>query len=347
MMRALARYAEANAVVRANLSGVLTQDDFDAMIRADSPAAAWAVLADTTYAGLLPEEPPLDVLAIERCLREATAQRFKHVVRPLSDPARAAALALLARWELDVLQDVLRMWHAKDAGLAALAPKASWAYPIPFQRLAAAETLGEVADLLEPTPYARPIRETLPLYTETRSLFRVEVALEKDHYQRLLAVVARLGRSDAEATRHVIGLEIDLINLAWLSRCTSYHEVEGGLLRELMIPNTSPLSRRLAVAAGSPDNLLALAEEVVSGQLATEEKRQSERDRIALLESLLVQSVAETAVGYLAGFPFRFASFLAYYFLLRVELRNLRMVFAGRAAGAPPDELASRLWTVR
>ncbi len=346
-MRSLARYSEANAIIRANLSSLLTKSQLDEILRTGTFLDSWNALKSTAYAAWLPEMAAPAPLAVERTLKDATALRFKRAIRSLKGRAGEVGALLLSRWELDDLHDALRAWHAKDAAYAPLIPSVDFGNDVPFREIARADTLEAVGALLGKTPYAKPILETARIYRETHSLFHLEIALEKGHYRRLIAAIQDLGGHDAGHGLRLIAAEIDLVNLSWLSRCASYYEAPATLLREAMIPNVSALASKLEKTGFSAEDIAEMSLEYLSELAGDQGGKAPGLERIALLESFVIEAAADAARRELAGFPFCIACVIAFYFLLRTEFRNLRGIFAGLAAGYSPEELSGRLCGIR
>ena len=346
-MRALARYSEANAIIRASLSSLLTRGQLDEILRAGAFSDSWNALKSTAYAAWLPEIAAPAPLPVERALKDATALRFKRAIRSLKGKAGEVGALLLSRWELDDLHDALRAWHAKDAAYTPPVSGVSLGTAVPFRDIARAETLEAVGALLSKTPYAKPVLETARIYRETRSLFHLEIALEKGHYRRLIAAIQDLGGHDAGHGLRLIAAEIDLVNLSWLSRCASYYEAPAALLREAMIPNVSALASTLEKTGFSAEEVAEVSLQYVSELAGDQGGKAPGLERIALLESFVIEAAVDAARRELAGFPFCIACLIDFYFLIRTELRNLRGIFAGRAAGFSPDELSGRLCGIR
>ncbi len=346
-MRALARYAEANAIIRASLSDLLSRSQFDDILRAGTFQESWNALRSTAYAAWLPELSQPSPLMAERALKDATGSRFKRALRSLRGKTRDVGSLLLSRWELDDLHEALRAWHGKDETYARLVPSVSLAHDVPFLEVAKADTLETVAALLRGTPYADPVLESARTYRETRTLFHLEIALEKRHYRSLLNAIKNLGGNDATDGLRLIAAEIDLVNLSWLSRCASYYGAPAALLREAMIPNISALSSTLEKAQFSPEDLEEVSLQYLSELAGDKGGNPPGLERIGLLESLVTESATDAAWRQLAGFPFCIACVIAFYSLTRTELRNLRGIFAGLAAGFSPEELSGKLCGIR
>jgi vacuolar-type H+-ATPase subunit C/Vma6 len=346
-MRSLARYATTNAITRTMLSELLTRADFEAITRSESPEGTWLALRKTSYEDWIPEDPPGDVLGIEKILREATALRFKRSIHALRGKPHEVGTDLLARWEVDNLEFALRLWHGKDLSLQEYLTYPSLVNDVPVYDVTEAETLEEIALVLRLTPYFEPVSASVKTYRVKQSIFFVEIALERDYYTRLLGAIRGLGGKDAAQAEKIVSTEIDMLNLSWLMRLIEYHGIEPGSFHEFIIPAPTELSRNL----GEPGLTLDRLKEIKSGLLPDHLLRESETapqlDTLTLMESMVREMAVDTARTALAGFPFSIGCVFAFYLLKRSELRNLHTVFAGKALGAGEGDILNRLHGLR
>jgi vacuolar-type H+-ATPase subunit C/Vma6 len=341
-MRSLARYAETNAITRALLSELLTAQDFADLVHAPSSREAWSILGRTSYEALLPDLPESDPLAVDALLRGATAGRFSRGIRALRGKPGMVGEVLLSRWELDDLERALRLWHSKDTGLERHFSSLPSFYAISISDVLAAESIGGVAEALKGTPYPGPVHGSVQAYEAEGSVFYVEVALEKDYYRRLLASLAALGRSDALEAERMVATEVDLLNLSWLARLRRGEAPEKSI-RACLIPGPSLLTRRLAGSDLSADTLAEASRQFLGGKNAGEGQGTRDLDQIAFLESMLADMAAGMARRLLGGFPFSITCIVAFYLLTRLELRNLSIVFTGKAIGADEGKIREKL----
>ena len=175
----------------------------------------------------------------------------------------------------------------------------------------------------------------------------MELAIERDYYRRLLAAASGLGGGDARVAKRIVGSEIDLVNLAWLSRLIDYYKIEEGKLYGFVIPGPSSISRRLAEPGLSVDTLKELRADVLAGRAGREVEARVDPESVSMIETLVGEVVIDTARNILIGYPFSIGCVFAFYLLKRTELRNLNTVFAGRWLGADETEILNRLYGVR
>ena len=344
-MRALARYAETNAIARALLSELLTEARFAELIRAPSLRDAWALLRGTCYEAVSANLPEPDPVMVNVLLRRANGDRFRRSIRGLRGAPRAVGQVLMSRWELDDLERVLRLWHGNKQALDEHVPSFSPFSSLPLQDIAVAGTMGEIAAALRRTPYCEPIRGGAETYQAESSLFYVEMALEKDYYARLLTSLARLGRPDAVKVQSLVAAEIDLVNLSWLARLRGGEAPEKSI-RAGLIPGPSRISKALAGSDLSAGSLAEASRPFIGGMTGGEGQAALDLERIAFLELTLAEMAAGTARRLLADFPFSISCVVAFYLLSRLELRDLSTVFAGKAIGAGESEIRERLFSL-
>jgi len=257
------------------------------------------------------------------------------------------ATLLLSRWDLDNLEFAFRLWHGKDLSLEEFLTYPCFVHSIPVLEITRAETIDEAALALRYTPYFEPVIASAKTYKEKRSIFYVEMELEKDYYRRLLEAVQALGGTDARKGESIIASEIDILNLSWLARLLHYYEVRTTEFRELMIPGPSAISRQLASPDLTSDALDGLGSMFLLEKLSEEGKGLSNLERISELEYIVREMAVDAARRLLAGYPFSIICILSFYHLKKVELRNLYTTFAGKATGLAETEISKRLYGLR
>jgi V/A-type H+-transporting ATPase subunit C len=220
-------------------------------------------------------------------------------------------------------------------------------HEIPVYDIVEAETLEEIGLLLRTTPYVEAVTASLREYRQRKSIFFVELALERDYYHRLLDAVARLGGSDARLAQKIVGAEIDLVNLAWLSRLIDYYKMEPGGLHRYIIPGPSSVSKRLAQPGLGAETLKQVRSEVLAGKIGKDVEARVEPDSVSLVETLVGETVVGIARSTLSGYPFSIGCVFAFYLLKRTELRNLNTVFTGKWLDTDESEISNRLYGLR
>lgn len=346
-MRALARYAVANAVMRATMPRYLSRQELDAMATAPSPSAAWEALGKTGFGDWIPAYENQDALTIEALLHKATALRFMKVARALKGRPAAVARVLLSRWDLDVLLNALRLWHGgKGEGEPPIHP-ATFVDSLPFAAMVRAETLDELAITLDKTPYGSVLKSCRKSYEANGSLLPIETALERDHHKRLLAAVHALGGHDAQNAVSLLAVQIDVLNLAAASRLLAQRQIPLDALPGHLIAGPGSISRHLMRHGLVMESITHYQDHALGTLAESDTGSLPPLRRITLLERLLYEEMERRARRALAGFPFGIITTLAFHLLSRLELRNLRVLFAAKAIGLDETTTRSRLYGMR
>lgn len=327
------------------LPDLLTKQDFEAILRSGAIPEAWKALRKTVWGNLLPEDAPPDPMSVEKQFREGIAHRFNASIRMLKGAPKDVGALLLSRWELDSLEFALRLWHGRDPSLEAYLSCPPFVHGIPLVEIIRAQTIDEVALALRHTPYAKPLSTSAARYQEEKTIFHVEVALEKDYYRRLLAGVRALGGTDAREGARIVGADIDMLNLTWLARLFQYYKIPAAGLAEAVVSGPSALSKELAgPAALTPDTFAVLSSRFLADRLAVESGSLSNLEQVSRLEYVVSEMAVVEARRLLARYPFSITGVFSFYLLLRVEQKNLISLFAAKACGASESDIAARLY---
>ncbi|MGQ9603661.1 MAG: V-type ATPase subunit [bacterium] len=342
-MISLARYGATNAVIRTLLSDLLGKDDYQSIAGAESIDGAWTELRKTAYGRWIPVEAPAQLLEIEKILNQVSAEHFRRGLRLLKGKSLKAANILLSRWELDDLEFALRIWHRGERYLARYLHFPSLVNNVPIHEIVEAESIEAIALALRHTPYFEPIAKAIPGYKEKRSIFYIEIELEKDYYSRLSSAVSDLGGTDSREGLKIISMEIDLVNLMLIRRLVEYFDVQISSIRDYAIRGGSEISERVISQAATKDSLVEIQSKFFR-ETPLSLSRNDRKSSILVLEKLVRMISVRTASRALLAYPFAITCIFAFYLLKRNELLNLRAIFSARELGVEQSQVMSLLY---
>jgi vacuolar-type H+-ATPase subunit C/Vma6 len=346
----VSKYSLVNARIRSRLSALLPQERIARCAGARDLSEFYASLAGTVYEPVLSRpEVALDPRVAERLLVEQEVQWHAELVKDLRDPEQALVIALLEKYELENLKAALRIREgdrSKD-DLKYIIRK-NLPHSLPYQSIAEARSLEEVLTYLVGTPYLHPVRGSLDEYKQRGTLFPTEIALELDFYRRIKQRVDALSRADKPIAQRLIGLEIDIKNIAWLIRLKFYYHIPTGDLTDYNIPGgyrlTSDRMRRAFVADSIKDVLTVVLES--SFKPAAEiVQREEELGKLFFLEIILWNYLIHEAKKMFGGFPFTIGTVLSYLILKHAEIRNLITILNGKVLKLEKADIEGHLRT--
>jgi vacuolar-type H+-ATPase subunit C/Vma6 len=344
----VSKYSLVNAKIRSRLSGLLPPDTIARCAAARDLPEFYSTLAGTVYEPVLSRpEVALDPRVAERLLVEQEVQWHAELVKDVRDPEKALVVVLLEKYELENLKAALRIREgdrSKD-DLKYIIRK-NLPHALPYQSIAEARTLDEVLGYLGGTPYLIPVRGSLDEYKQRGTLFPTEIALELDYYRRIKQKINALGRSDKPIARRLVGLEIDIKNIAWLIRLKFYYNIPSGDLADYNIPGGYQLTSdrmRHAFAADSIKDVLAVALDRSFKPAAEIARREEDLSKLFLLEIILWSYLTHEAKKTFGGFPFTVGTVLSYLILKRTEIMNLITILNGKVLKLEKAEIEGHL----
>lgn len=346
-MRALARYAYINAKLRARLSLFLTEEQLRQLAAAKDLEALYGALGQTRYAALARElSHTEDMVSVEFRLLSDELATYRLVLGHTRGAPRRVVETLMTHHEVEKLKVLLRLWHTKDPRAEHLAFPGVICQPLPSESIRNARGLDEVIDLLEGTPYARPLRMAAAAYGARQNVFYLESALDVDYYERLWASIARLGFGDRARAESLVGLEIDIENLHWMLRLQHYYKMSLGEMLALLIPNGARVDEgfvRRATRAADFRGVVASAVGGLVSDFPEVSPVQTEVESLELMERVLWHYYLGEIRHSMHGYPFAITTVMGYLKLVEVERRNLLCLLNGKRYGLAPSEIERNL----
>src|SRR6266540_7457365 len=182
------RYAYPIARVRTLLGNLLRPQDYHCLLHATGTEEMHTYLRTTAYGKAIGEtgqEPAPRALSLSAHFL-FTAEK---VIAVLPRPAQGLCRTFLIRFDIEALKVFLRAAgeQIERAHLVSLLPPLPAASSLPLAHLLAAKSVYEIAEALAGTPYAEPVQEGVQELSSPRSLFSLEVRLDRWFLARLFA----------------------------------------------------------------------------------------------------------------------------------------------------------------
>ena len=346
-MRALARYAFINAKLRARLSLFLSAEQFHQLAAAKDLETLYGLLGQTRYGTAARElSHTRDMVEVEFRLLVDELATYHMVLGHTRGVPKLVVETLLTHHEVEKLKVLLRLWHTKDPRAEHLAFPGVICHALPADSIRNARSLDELVDLLDGTPYARPLKMAAPAYVAQNNLFYLESALDVDYYTRLWAAISKLSFGDRERARSLVGLEIDTENIRWMLRLQHYYKMPLGEMLSLLIPNGERVDetfvRRAAAGAGFKDVIASAVGGLVS-DFPDVAPIESDVAGLEMMEEVLWHYYLSQVRRGMHGYPFTITTVMGYLKLAEVERRNLVCVLNGKRYGLKPTEIERNL----
>ncbi len=344
-MPGLATYAYLNARLRAKISKLISAEEYRRLSRTDSIEECYEALRHAEYRHVFANlSSAADLPVAEASLMEDLLSSHREVAEDSKAEVREFVEELMRKYEVENLKVILRAWHSTEQ--KAFIYRGYICNEIPVDSILAAETIEEIIVLLGEMSYRRPLADARESYKKSRSLFYLEVALDKELYEATWRAIGELSGVDRKIASKLMGIEIDILNINWILRFKRYYNLGLAEITALMIPGGLQIKEefvRNAYPGRDETSLMSALLTGVYGSVLPTLRTEKEVQALSLLEGFLKEIYAQQLRKALGGYPFTIGTVIAYLRLKRMEVANIVTVLNGKALDLPPEEIVRNL----
>jgi len=336
----LAKYSFANAKIRAMLSSLLDAALFSRFADTSDIYEALDILKATPYKSIIEkiDRQSLRLESLERELLAYDLAMYRKVRNALSTKHEQYFVSLLMqRYELEDLKVALRIWHNKievDSTVHILHEPIF--YRFDFRKIFTAQTIEEIILLLDETVYKQPLLKAKDAFKLHNAPFYLEVALDRDYYERLIASTKDFSAADRAIARKILGIEIDAENINWLIRLRKYYAIGMGDILNLVIPGGTHIDKDTVRQFYTTDGLTKVVESVAFGSYI--KIKDLVEENIYFIDQFLYEMLLKEVKRILAGFPFKIGTVMGYLLLKHKETRNIVSLLYAKLCGMGKEE---------
>jgi len=336
-------YGFINAKVRAMRSFLLDKSDYQALTKAENIDELFSILSKTHYRNVIEKLESREPALVEQAFFLGGIERLKLLGKSSKGNVRKIIVSLFDRYEGERLKIILRCWHKKDEKIIELY-RSKIIYDFPVDTIISAGDITEVVALLKGTPFYNVLAKEITAYLEHKTLFPLELAVDRDYFTRFWKTAESLSSKDKLIVSRLVGLEIDILNLNWMGRFKKYYDISSTDIIEMLLPYGYRIKSgeiQDVLAGGSVKRLL----EKVMGSPTSflPEEVQGEESSLELMERVLYQVLLSEANRAFGQFPFTIGVIMGYFILIRIEIKNIRTLIEAKMYGLSPDETEALL----
>jgi V/A-type H+/Na+-transporting ATPase subunit C len=335
-------YAAIHSRVRVMYSTLLSPQKLADLANAPDLSSLVGLLKDTPYGSYLEglEDKDLTPKQVIHQIQKRLSDVYITLIHAAPAHTRSLLTELFRHFEIGNLKAVLRAivtnssWEQVRDILFPLGSLAK----LPAEKMLEAGTIEAAVAQLTNTPYYDTLSHALKRYTEERSLFPLEVALDLDFWRTLWINANRLPGQDRTQALRIIGPLVDMNNLMWAMRYRVYHH----LSEEEIINYTLPFGYRVrdedirAIAAGA--DIARIVMKIYPGLRNVDELLQEPERGLPKLELQLQRRLRQQLNAVFTGYPFHIGLPLAFVLLNELELQDLTVLIEAKTSGKAPAE---------
>jgi V/A-type H+-transporting ATPase subunit C len=332
------RYAFINAKLRARLTKLLDENVIDRIIEAPTIDDALLFLRGTSFSVLENlYNTTGDLKAGELELFRQEVHLYTELKKFIDGEVLETVRALALNYEIETLKNALRLFFDRTVRGRSIDDQLRYLFTerieheIDMLKIAAAENLDRVVDLLSDSPYADIVRQNRETVTGEKTLFPIEIALDRYYHVNLLDTIRGLSVKDREVARRLIRIEIDLLNINWVIRFRSLYKLPLERTLQYIIPSGFTIDQAAVRGAYASEKVIDILQGIVKKKYPSlasflTTPPGDTNSRLLLIERILDEILMIEVRKILSGYPFSIGIVLAYFILKRNEIRRLTAV---------------------
>jgi V/A-type H+-transporting ATPase subunit C len=332
------RYAFINAKLRARLTKLLDEKVIDRIIEAPTIDDALLFLRGTSFSTLENlYNTTGDLKAGELELFRQEVHLYIELKKYVDGEVLEIVRALALNYEIETLKNALRLFFDRTVRGRSIDDQMRYLFTerieheIDMLKIAAAENLDRVVDLLSDSPYADIVKQHREAVVGEKTLFPLEIALDRFYHVNLLDSIRGLSGKDRGVARRLIRIEIDLLNINWIIRFRSLYKLPLERTLQYIIPSGFTIDQAAVKEAYASEKVVGILQGIVKKKypslaaLLTAPPGDT-NSRLLLIERILQEILMIEVRKILSGYPFSIGIILAYFILKRNEIRRLTAV---------------------
>lgn len=344
-MKQLAKYAFANAKIRAMLSYLIDPATFSNLLEAKDIYEVIEGLKKTPYRSIIEHInlEDINLQTLENEFLKYDLKMYRKVQDALSTAREKEFVALLMqRYELEELKVILRIWHKKLPVIwEDYIIEKNISFDIDFKKIISSETIEEIILLLDHTPYKMALLKVKDKFKDRNSTFFLEASLDVDYYKRLIACIEGFSSVDRRIAQKILAVEIDVENINWLIRLRKYYSLGMGEMLDWVIPGGQWINKDTVRNFYTSNGLTKVVESVALGPYV--KIKDLIEENAVLIENFLYGFLLREVKRALTGFPFTIGTVIGYLILKHKETRNIISLLNAKHYGWKKEQILSLL----
>ena len=327
--------------------------DFDVLVRliGRDLEGIFSFLASTTYREEIVSTcgDIVETGLLEEALFKNYAKIFNKLLKNSSKYIRKFLTSLLYKFDALNLKTMLRMVQAgmnTEDILQHIIPLGTYDRNKCQTILSEVNSINDIVDSLQEQDFGFILKETIKTKKKTSGLSRLESALDKEVFKRILRAINNLNRRDKKIATDILGIEIDALNIQIILKYKTLMTDEENIRKNLM-PTVLIDEEILESAIEEPDiksmfqYLLRFVEtkQEVYQTLFTKLEKESDSP-ISRLEFILEKAPLEMSFYELKKHMryYNIGYILAFLTMKWVEIKNLRCIINAMARNVSADQ---------
>ena len=326
MIASVFKYSYPNAKVRALKGGLLTTENFYALLQANSYQEFLRHLRVAPYLHNAPDEPQgLALPALTSLLYTNLFQDYVKVIRALDSHLQKFFILLYQKYELTNLKTLLRGLSSQVAPeeIAALLLPTEQYLLFSKEELLLLRNVHDVVEHLQNSFFQYPLNRALPRFEKEREFFPLEMSLDLHYYRTLWDTIQTIGEPERGIILKIVGMLIDVLNISWIIRFKEQYKFSPEEILNYTIHHGHLFrlkDRRNLAECGGTAEIIEYVQKTPYGRML------SGQESLQTLHVILMRSVLAQLQKYFQRQPFQVGVILGYIYLKEFEVSDVMTI---------------------
>ena len=321
-------------------SFMLTEREYEELLKAKDLNEAFKKLAETIYAPYFKDVREIPWLEVEKRLTRALSDVYNKVIEMAPKKAREFLDLVEKRLEIETLKQLIRGCISglpKDETMKIVIPMGE--FNIEFCQEFLSKDLKEAIKLIKNEEIKKILEIKLPLYEKYKTTTPLEVALDQYILNKLMSTAKTLPKLDRKYCEHLIGIEIDSINITVIIRGKAM-KLKVKDIKDMMIPTSYKLKKEIDASLGIDDPLEAY-KQLASGHYIG--KLPLRVNSIEEVEKAVKKLIINESHKIFVTYPFHTGLLYAFMNLKYYEVKDIRTILMGKYLNIKEDFIREHL----
>lgn len=342
-MLGIVRYSHLSAKISAMRGKLLSQEDYEQLMRKTSVTEIAVYLRDyTNYTGVFKQLQDVEIHRgyLEVLLYRAQLMDALKIGKYLRGSDQSIYRYVYRKQEIEDLKKMLRILQM-GIPLDTIDRKTlfiSKYSKIDFNYSLRAKNITELIDTLRNTKFYYTLKPLI-LGVNEIDIYAAEMALDMYYYIKLVEQLkSTIGTHASETVQALFGADADLKNILWLYRVKKYYKVNKEMIYRYMIPLSYKLTKQdleKLIETKNEEELILAVGETYYGKYISNDPQKWEREMMVLLMDMQRKSTRL--------FPYSIAPIVGYIALKELEIRNVIMIIEGVRYKVNPELMSKQV----
>lgn len=232
------RFAALNTKIKSMVGKLLTQEDYQMMVKMKNEQEIFDYLIEQTYySNIFKDMETFTISSVENQIKNYILELYKKIMCFITGDYKKLFRLLLKRFEAEDIKTFLRALMLKQDihDLYLMYPKSTIYSRLDYKDLCSAEDVPEFIEKLKDSMYYKVLKIYLN-EDPNRMLFYMEMNIDRIYFSKLTTEISKY-KGDERSIFDILQMNIDFLNFQWIYRGRKFYHLSPEEVLNYTLPN--------------------------------------------------------------------------------------------------------------